>query len=237
MRFFKMKEETTTEYLKRSLENFKQLNKTQKRKDTQTNFKTLKGFYNFITSSPFEVTKDKQNKYIFDTITTQEYQQIYKQLSDNNQTKLKQKGLKNRNKYLCWNNSTTAKIENKSNYVFNSKVNRQLENIRQQKENQRKAIKKLFVRENLQDDLFLYWSFVGFLENNQLRTKGKQYKNLLLSFIRAYDYKNQTINENKLNSLFINCVCKCSDFLAKYYDGEYKTIARDKHKAIFEKSF
>ena len=232
-----MKQETTTEYLKRSLENFKQLNKTQKRKDTNTNFKTLKGFYKFIVNSPFEVSKDADNKYIFETITTKEYQQIYKQLSDNKQTKHKQKEIKNRNKYLCFEFSTTAKIENKTQYVFNSKVNRQLENIRQQKENNRKAIKKLFVREGLQDDLFLYWSFVGFLENNQLRTKGKQYKKILFSFIRAYDYKNQNINENKLSSLFVGCVSKCSDFLAKYYDGEYKTIARDKYKSFFEKSF
>jgi len=232
-----MNEETTKQYLKRSLKNFKQLNKTRKRKDTNTNFKTLKGFYKFIVNSPFEISKNENNKYIFKTITTEEYQQIYKQLSNNNQTKLKQKEIKNRNKYLCFEFSTTAKMENKTQYVFNSKVNRQLENIRQQKENQRKAIKKLFKREGLDDDLFLYWSFVGFLENNQLRTKGKQYKNILLSFIRAYDYKNQTINENKLSSLFVGCICKCSDFLAKYYVGEYKTIARDKHKTIFAKSF
>jgi len=231
-----MKEETTEQYLKRSLKNFKQLNKTRKRKDTNTNFKTLKGFYKFIISSPFDVTKDEENKYIFDTITVEEYQQIYKQLSDNKQTKLTERKKENRTKEFYMAHSETTQIENKGQYVFNSKVTRQLENMRQQKENQRKAIKKLFTKEGLKDDRFLYWSFVSFLENNPLRTKGQQYKKLLLSFIRAYDYKQQSINENKLSSLFIGCVAKCSDFVAKYYDGDYKTIART-NKRIFAKSY
>ncbi len=171
-------------------------------------FTTRKQFLRYIINNPVD-------------ISTEQYQQIYSNLSTTKTTK-KHKV----DKYLENDFSTTGKILTTVFLLDNDgkKVRQHIissvEGIQrrhQRRDNQKyQNIKKLFSREGI-DDNFLLNSFYLFIQNNSIHKKGKSIKKLLYRFLSSYNHKKQEINTNLLPKLFDGVKYPlCSDFLAKY---------------------